>query len=211
LCQEARHEKPNSLSAVSKQAERVNEIVNRPVAAFLAIAAFAVPVIGQRKAPKPESPAKLELSFEVATTDDDGYPSSLRITIRNVGGVPVDMPVLKEDCSPDNGFHIWSSWTPDEFNNHGSGSAYGCGSGDQQTLGWRVRNDWLRLRPSESMTDTQRVRWDDYRKEGGGTVEYWVAYTPPSATAQEIAALTQAGYVIPTEKLETPHSSFHVH
>ncbi len=70
---------------------------------FLVLALAGLMVSGsagaEGKKTKPESLAKLELSVEIATTDDDGYPSALRITIRNVGGVPVDMPVLHERCS----------------------------------------------------------------------------------------------------------------
>jgi hypothetical protein len=164
----------------------------------------------QQKKAKPESLAKLELSVEIATTDDDGYPSALRITITNVGGVAVDMPVLKEACTPDNGLRIQSSWTPDE-SRPGVGRGYGCGEGDGPGLMHRIQHEWVRLRPGESMTDTEHVEWSDYEKDGPGTVEYWVEYEPPAVTDGEAATVQQAGYIIPTEKLETQHSSFHMH
>jgi hypothetical protein len=163
----------------------------------------------QGKPAKAESLAKLELSVEVATTDDDGYPSALRITITNVGGVPVDMPVLKPDCSPDNGFHIETSWRPDD-GHPGVGSGYGCGSSDRPTLMYRIQHDWVRLRPGEFMTESEHVEWSNYAKDGPGSLEYWVEYYPPSVSGQEIASLFQKGYVIPTETLETRHASFHL-
>jgi hypothetical protein len=184
----------------------------RHAALLLIIVVFVAPIIGQqREAPKPESPAKLELSSEVATTDDDGYPSALLITISNVGGVAVDMPVLQEDCTPDNGYHVQTTWTPDESSSGlGLGRGYGCGAGDQSSLMFRVQHAWVRLRPGESMTQTKRIDWRDFAKDGPGTVEYWVEYTPPSPNEKEAASLKQAGYIISVETLETQHSSFHV-
>jgi hypothetical protein len=190
---------------------RENEAMGRFL--VLVLAGLMVPgsAGAQGKKAKPESLAKLELSVEIATTDDDGSPSALRITIRNVGSVPVDMPVLHERCSPDNGgFHIQSSWSPDNPG-PGIGSGYGCGSSGLQSLMYRILHDWIRLRPGESMTQTEPVQWTAYRGDGPGTVDCWVDYTPPAATDQEIASLQQAGYIIPTEKLETQHSSFRMH
>jgi hypothetical protein len=181
-----------------------------PAMLFLAAVAFAAPAAAQQKTAKPESLARLDLSVETATTDDEGYPSALRITIRNVGGVAVDMPVLKEDCSPDNGFHIQSSWQPDTDTGLGIGRGYGCGVGDGPALMYRIQHDWVRLRPGEFMTVTKRVGWSDYGKDGPGTVDYLVEYTPPSVTEQELASLSRAGYVIPDEKLQTPLVSFHM-
>jgi hypothetical protein len=165
--------------------------------------------VAQGKPPKAESLAKLELTVEVATTDDDGYPSSLRITITNVGGVPVDMPMLKPDCSPDNGFHIETSWSPDD-GHLGVGSGYGCGGSGGSGLIYRIQHDWVRLRPGEFMTECERVEWSNYAKDGPGTLEYWAEYFPPSVSGQEVASLLRNGYVIPTETLETRHSSFHL-
>jgi hypothetical protein len=183
----------------------------RHAAVLLIIAAFVAPMIGQSKAPGPESPAKLELSVEVATTDDDGYPSALLITISNVGGVAVDMPVLQEDCTPDNGYHVHFAWTPDESSDGlGEGYGYGCGTGGQPSLMFRVQHAWVRLRPGESMTQTKRIDWRDFARDGPGTVEYWVEYTAPKVTEEEAASLKRAGYFIPAEKLETQHSSFRV-
>ena len=187
----------------------MNHPMRSPAALFIAAVVLAGPVAAQRKAPRPESPAKLELTMEIATTDDDGSPSSLRVTIKNIGGVPVDMPVLAQACSPDNGFRIHASWSPDEPSGLGHGSGGACGMGDGPSLEYRVQHEWIRLRPGESMTTTERLRWTRY-EDGPGSVEYWVEYTPPSMSEGEFARLTEAGYVIPTEELETPHASFHV-
>jgi hypothetical protein len=182
----------------------------RPVAVFLAVAVLYGPALAQ-KVEKPESLAKLELSTEIAATGDDGYPSALRITIKNVGGVAVDMPLLKNGaCSPLNGFQIHSVWLPDNPVNGGVGSGWGCGMGDLPSLMYRIQHEWVRLRPGEFMTTTERVDWSSEANEGPGTVEYWVEYTPPSVTKEEIATLLLAGYLIPTDKLETAHSSFHI-
>lgn len=190
---------------------RENEAMERSLLLIMAGLIACGSAGAQGKTQKPESPAKLELTMEVATTDDDGYPSALMITIRNVGDVPVDMPVLKGDCSPDNGFRIETGWTPDKPDGHGYGSGGGCGIGDGPSLQSRIEHAWVRLRPGESMTQTERFNWGGYaRGAGSGTVEYWVEYTPPAITEKEATILKQAGYLIPTETLETQHSSFHV-
>ncbi|HEV2214327.1 MAG TPA: hypothetical protein VGR64_03485, partial [Terracidiphilus sp.] len=47
----------------------------------------------QKPKPKmPRTPVHLGLTAQVATTTDDGYPSSLRVTLTNDGNVTVDMP-----------------------------------------------------------------------------------------------------------------------
>jgi hypothetical protein len=148
--------------------------------------------------------------MEVATTNDDGYPSALRITITNVSEVPVDMPVLQKDCSPDNGFRIEASWTSDD-GEFGPGRGFGCRSIDQPGLMNRVQREWVRLRPGEWMTQTERLDWSDYLMGGrSGTVEYWVEYWPPILTSQDTASLSRASYNVSTQKLVTPHASFHI-
>jgi hypothetical protein len=52
---------------------------------------------------------------------------------------------------------------------------------------------------------------DFYRTLDRGTVEYWVEYVPPQVSAKEFAELQQAGYIVPTEKIETAHQTFVVH
>jgi hypothetical protein len=178
---------------------------------ILAVVVLCVPGLAQTKAQKPQSLARLEMSMEIGTTDDDGYPSSLRITVTNVGGTPVDMPVLKQECSPDNGIKIQSTWVPDEPTDHGYVSGGACGMSDQPSLLYRAQHTWVRLQPGESMTNTERLTWSNGGENVPGTVEYWVEYTPPSATPVEVEGLLQEGYVIPTEALKTPRASFHTH
>jgi hypothetical protein len=183
--------------------------VRLPAAMIVAAVMIPCGVRGQQKAAKSESPAQLELSVEVAATTDEGYPSALRITISNVGSVAVDMPVLKRGCSPDNGIQVQSVWIPDSPTAGEIGSGGGCIVGVAPSLRERLQNDWIRLRPSEFMTDTERVQWN-YPFDAGGTVEYWVEFYPPIAPAKELDAVTDSGFVIPTRRLETEHSSFHV-
>jgi len=145
--------------------------------------------------------------MEVGTTNDDGNPSALLVTMKNVGSVTVTMPMLGSGCYPDNGVEIESFWiSADEQS--GSGGGGGCGITDQPSLKEKARSVWIRLRPGEHMTTMLRVAAG--RKEAG-RVEYWVKYTPPAATPKEVEELLQCGYTIPTEKLETDHRSFDTH
>lgn len=155
----------------------------------------------------PTSLAHLELTAEAATSTDEGYPSSLRVTLRNVGNLVVTLPVLGGDCHPDNGVKVESFWTSmDEQSGVFGGGA--CGISDQPSLIERARNAWVRLAPGEFMTTMLHL---DPPKKEAGTTEYWVQYTPPDATPREIEELIQAGLVIPTENLATEHRSFMIH
>jgi hypothetical protein len=58
------------------------------------------------------------------------------------------------------------------------------------------------------MTKTLQL---DPESRDEGTIEYWVEYTPPDATARELEELLQSGFIIPTEKLATEHRSFMIH
>jgi hypothetical protein len=187
----------------------MNAMMIRSAALFLAGIALAAPAIAQDKPPLHSTLARLELSMEIATIDDNGYPSALRITIKNVGGVPVDMPVLKGACNPENGVRVGATWIADDSIGNGIGSGGGCG-GEGASLIERLRW-WVRLRPSESMTTTERADWSAYGKDGPGTVEYWIEYIPPSLSEKEFVSLANEGYQVPTQTLETPHSSFHMH
>jgi len=161
----------------------------------------------QTIAKKAPSLGQLELAAEVAATTDQGYPSALRVTLKNVGNRTVTMPVLGGDCHPNNGVRIESFWmSVDEQSGMGGGG--GCGITDQPSLLERARKRWIRLAPGEFITTTLQL---DPRSKDEGTIEYWVEYTPPDATAQELEELLQAGFIIPTEKLATDHRSFMIH
>lgn len=154
------------------------------------------------------SPAQLELTMEVATTNDERLPQALRITARNIGGVAVTMPVLGDRCAPENGLKIQTTLSARDGKSVGVGGAGACGIFDRPSLSSRIRTEWVLLRPNEYMTATLRLTPPS--KEPG-TVEYWAEYWPPNLTKQESEELVEAGYVIPTEKMETEHASFEIH
>jgi hypothetical protein len=152
--------------------------------------------------------AHLELSAEVATTTDEGYPSSLRITLTNAGDMPVSMPVLSEGCWPDARLRVEASWTPSTGRGLGIGKGGDCGSGGEP-LPVRVRKRWVKLRARESMTTTVNL-WGHLPSTDSGTITYWVDFDPPDASPQELNDLWRDGFLIPTEKLRTKEASFQI-
>ena len=78
---------------------------------------------------KPVSLAHLDLLTEVAATTEEGAPAALRIILKNVGKVTVDMPVLRRSCHPDNGVQIQSFWTAADGRSGG-----GAGGDVEQTI-----------------------------------------------------------------------------
>ncbi len=78
---------------------------------------------------------------------------------------------------------------------------------DRPSLITRIKNEWIRLRPGEFVTTTESIR-DQTNDLEVGTVEHWAVYDPPQATAKEATELEEAGYIIPTEKIETEHRTF---
>jgi hypothetical protein len=80
---------------------------------------------GQQKAEKPANMVHLELTAEVAATTEEGYPSVLRVTVKNIGNMAVDMLMPVLGCVPRGGyiaFHL--KWQPDDPNSH-SGRGWG--------------------------------------------------------------------------------------
>ncbi len=152
------------------------------------------------------SGTQLELTVEVATTSEDGYPEALRVTLTNVGGAGLTMPVLGDGCSPDNGVKAHSSWMALN-GSRGTSNGGACGIFDGPGIAERLKSIWILLRPGESMTTMLRV---GLLNTEAGTEEYWVTYTPPQVTEQDSQEMLDAGIVIPTEKLETEHLSFEV-
>ena len=151
-----------------------------------------------QKKPAPKSLAQLELTMEVATTSDDGYPTVVRITLKNVGATTVDMPNLQISCMPDGGIEVQTEWTPDDRKSVGEGWGHSCGRSDSPSLLKRIKQDWLRLRSGEFITVSESIR-DRISDLKSGTLEYWAEYIPPRASAKELADVQQAGYIIPTE------------
>lgn len=178
--------------------------LSRFATSLLLVSSACASACGQGASKESSSPAQLELTAEVAATTDEGYPAALRITLTNIGDVPVDLPILGLTCSPDNGIAVRAAWTDGR---DGSGMGGGCWLCGLSSLKVRVEKDWVRLRPGEFMTTSANLR-GVYARFGPGTVEYWVEYTPPKATPQEVEDLQQAGYIIPTGKLHTEHQRF---
>ena len=183
-------------------------------AVFLATGAclHASMTVGQETQEKPVNPVHLELTMEVAATTDEGYPSVLRVTVRNVGNVAVDLPMPALGCLPRGGHvAIHLDWHPsDPSSDNGRGWGMGCGSSDIPNLMIRVRSEWIRLHPGEFIVSSENLR-ERLGKVAPGTIEYWAEYLPPEANENELAELQQAGYVVPIEKVETAHQSFVVH
>ena len=162
----------------------------------------------------PKSSAQLELTMEVATTTEDGYPSAIRITLRNTGGLPVDMPMPEVACLVGGGgMEVRADWHPVDTDRRKESTSSGawCTADVFPSLQFRVENEWIRLRPGEFITATQSMRRTlRERKPGPGIIELWAEYIPPEVKPDELAALEQAGYNIPTEKIETEHRSFNL-
>jgi hypothetical protein len=166
-------------------------------------------VVPQQKA-APKSLAQLELTMEVATTSEDGNPSAIRITVRNNGALPVDMPLPEADCVVGGGgVGVQWEWHPQDPEEHTGSISDGvaCMADHFPSLQYRVENEWIRLRPAEFISVTQNVR-RVFRDQKPGTAEIWAEYVPPEVKPEERIALEQAGYMIPTDKIETEHRSF---
>lgn len=165
----------------------------------------AVGVMWAQDRPQPPwAPVQLDISAEVATTTAEGYPSSLRVTLTNVGSDPVTMPVPGA-CSPANGFRLVVGWTAKD-GRHGFGPGGGCG-GPGASLVVSARRDWVLLRSGEYITETLNLRVL-YENFGPGTVSYQVVYDPPSATEKDLSDLAAAGLIIPTEQIKTDDEQF---
>jgi hypothetical protein len=164
---------------------------------------------GQQKIDMPANSVHLELTAEVAATDDEGIPSAMRIILKNIGDTAVDLPVPNRNCPWDGGVAFKFNWTSRD---HSTGyiETGDCGATDEPPLIERVHQDWVRLRPGEFLTSTENLR-HRFTSLGSGTVDYWVKFTPPMATPEEVSALKRTGYCIPTESIETPHRTFTIH
>ncbi|MFP5234679.1 MAG: hypothetical protein ACLGSD_02155 [Acidobacteriota bacterium] len=173
------------------------------------VSALPGPAAGQSAAPVIMPRAHLTLSSEVATTTDEGYPSSLRVTLTNAGDMAVSMPLLMQGCGPSNGVQVMVTWVPSGSSNQGLGTGRNCGTGHQPLYEEWVRNEWLRLRPGEFMTITVALPSLSVSRKSG-TTTYWVEFVPPDATPQVLNDLWRDGFLIPTEKLRTKEASFQI-
>ena len=175
--------------------------------------AGTVMATGQQKKEMPRNPVHLELTTEVAATTEEGYPSVLRITIKNVGNVAVDMPMPMVPCVPGGGGvemrFEWNSSDPGDHSGVGT-TGTSCWQEHFASLMYRVSHDWIHLQPGEFITVSESLR-GRFQEIRPGTVEYWVEYVPPEVTPKELVELQQAGYNIPTEQIETDYRTFVVH
>ena len=182
--------------------------------AVLAVVACVWPAAagGQQKIAKPPNPARLELTTEVAATTEDGYPSVLRVTIRNAGNVAVDMPMPALGCLVGGGgIEVRLGWTPsDSDGSTGTGWGSACGGTNRPSILQRIQSEGIRLRPGESIVLSENLH-QQLGKVEPGTIEYWAEYTPPEASPEELAELEQAGYVVPTRRIESEHRTFALH
>jgi hypothetical protein len=178
------------------------------VMVFTALGTLSALLGGQEKPAKPVNPVTLELTMEVATTTEDGLPEALRFTLTNAGNVAVDLPMPAIDCLGENGAIRVPSLArldgPGTIGGHGSGSG---GTGGPTFLE-RVKSSWLHLRPGEYLTFSGDRRSLVDRASGPATYEYWAEYEPPFLTSEERKELTEGGYAVPTEKVESAHESF---
>jgi hypothetical protein len=169
--------------------------------------------VGQQKTEKTSDHAHLELTADVAATTEEGYPEALRVTIKNVGNVAVDMPMPTAPCVPGGGgVEMRFEWHPKDPGDHSGMSTSGtsCMQDHFASLMYRVRHDWIHLQPGEFIIVSESLR-GRFQEIKSGTVEYWIEYVPPEASAKEFAELVQSGYIIPTEKIETAHKTFIVY
>ncbi|MDE3201771.1 MAG: hypothetical protein KGN79_12720, partial [Acidobacteriota bacterium] len=61
----------------------------------------ALALYGQTKGRHAPKQAKLSLKAVVASTEEDGRPAALRITLKNVGAVSAYVPPKLASCAPD--------------------------------------------------------------------------------------------------------------
>jgi len=161
----------------------------------------------------PVTAPQLELSMEAATTTDDGKPSSFRITLKNVGSLAADLPMPEARCVVGGGgIEIRSLWYSGDPATRSSGFSAGatCGMDHFPSLQYRVQNQWIRLRPVESVVVSVSVRREFISAEKG-ELEFWAEYTPPDLKDGERAELQESGLFAPMKKIETEHRTYPIY
>ncbi|MGA8743019.1 MAG: hypothetical protein WB561_17665 [Terracidiphilus sp.] len=183
--------------------------------ASFCIAAVLVPALSalglaQPAAVKPESPVRLELTMEVATTNDDGSPQALRFTLTNAGNVGVDLPMPAIDCDTSRGsIHVYSKIVAGMPGGFGSG--HGCGGSEAKgSMGLieEIKRSWYHLEPGEYLAFTGDGRRMIDKTGGLLTYEYWAEYEAPRVTDVARSQAAGAGRVIPAGKVSSPHLTF---
>ena len=112
-----RHQNRLGTVYVKKGVHGMREVGWMAIVAMCASSVLPV-VAAQQKLEKPVNPAHLKLTMEVAATTEEGYPSVLRVTVKNVGNVAVDMPMPVVGCLPHGGhvsMHL--EWRPNQSKN----------------------------------------------------------------------------------------------
>ncbi len=177
-----------------------------PACALMLVTAASAAAQNVPRILMPQAP--LKLTAEVATTTDEGYPSSLRVTLTNTGGMSISMPLPIAGCAPDNGLRVNIGWfAPGQ--DHGFGSGGGCGVGEPRSLQQRVRHSWIKVRSGESVVTTINLL-AIYPSTESGAIHYSVEFDPPDAKPNELNDLWRSGYLIPTARLRTEDKSFQI-
>ena len=165
----------------------------------------------QPKQHQPASLAQLDLSSEIAATTQQGKPAVIRITLKNIGNIAVDLPMPNTSCVNEDGSVIvklvWSSSDPDDHT--GFGEVCGGGITDRPSLMDRARNEWVHLLPGEFLTFNENIHIRTARWKRGN-VEYWVTYDPPRLHVKDLSELQAAGFIVPDEELTTHHQNFSI-
>ena len=164
---------------------------------------------GQKPRTNVESPAKLALQMEVATTNDDGSPQALRFTLTNIGDHAVMLPFPSIGCIGEGGrIRLDAKVISGETT---GGLGFGCGgsSGEGiESFVHKVRRSWLHLEPGEFLVFTGDRRSMLGKNEGMLTYEYWAEYEPPTLRADEKQQASAEGYLIPTVPIASQHLKF---
>lgn len=178
---------------------------------FLALSVTPRSCPSQQPAAASPGVARLELTMEIAATTEDGQPTALRFTLRNIGAVSVDIPAPAIDCTGGNG-SIRIRTVIHFDGSQGTGRGHGCGGGvfDGPVLLVRIRTQWFHLRPGEYLIFTGDARSMIDRADKPATYEYWAVYDPPALTAEEQTVVVRNGYVVPSEPVESDSLHFHM-
>jgi len=143
----------------------------------------------------------LQLQAEVVASDEHGYPTAIRIELRNIGDAPVYLPMPAVRCGGRDG--VVSVQFQFRSAEGKPGQGYGCvvADGNDSKAGLeRLRAEWIELSPDHSFVFTEDVQW--YTKGlGPGKLTYWPRYDPPWLTEGEKKELRASGYLFPEERV----------
>lgn len=167
-------------------------------------------VRAQTIAKGPVNPAELELTMEVATTNEDGSPQALRFTLMNKGNIAVVLPIPAIDCITGNG-RIYLHSKIIAGKPEGGGVGHGCSSGGghgERTIIETIKKRWFQLQPGEFLVFTGDGRAMLDKSDGLMTYEYWAEYEPPHLSEADRDSASQAGYIVPTNDVVSSRLTF---